>query len=283
MSRKRLPINIFLYHDYRIFLRDLFDRWRKDHYRFTFYTFSLKAGFSAPNMLKLVIEGKRPLTKTSIQKIVAAFDFNKSEALYFENLVCMNQAVTHEEKNFFYTRMGKARRYILLRKDEVALYDYYSKWYYPVIRELVTAVDFRDDPAWIAKKIRPSISIAEAVKALADLERIGQIKKEEGKWVQQTPLSTTGLEVQSLAVTNFHKSMIDLAKESLDKVGHERRNISSLTMAISIETYAEIVRELQSMQQKIIDLAAKESSPRYIYQLNFQMFPVTNSAEEEDL
>jgi uncharacterized protein (TIGR02147 family) len=98
--------------------------------------------------------------------------------------------------------------------------------------------------------------------------------------VQQEPLTTTGPEVQSLAVANYHKAMIGLARDSLDSVSHKQRNVSSLTMAISAETYAAVVQELQSVQQRIIDLATREQRPGHVYQLNFQMFPVTALTEE---
>jgi uncharacterized protein (TIGR02147 family) len=54
-----------------------------------------------------------------------------------------------------------------------------------------------------------------------------------------------------------------------------------LTMAISGETYQKIVQELQTVQQHIIELATSEQRPEHVYQMNFQLFPVTDIPEEK--
>lgn len=282
MSKKALPVNIFQYHDYRTFLYDLYLVWKKKVYRLSYRKFSRMAGFTATNMLKQVIDGKRNLTLAGIRKITTVFDFNKQEVYFFENLVLMNQAKTHKAKNIYYTKLNKVPRYSILRKGDKNLYEFYSKWYYPVIRELVTTIDFRDDPSWIAKKIYPSITQDEARRALRVLEDMGQIIKVNGTWKQKEPLATTGPEVSSLAVANYHKGMIELAKSALEKVPNSKRNVTSLTLAISSSAYQTLVREIQSIQQRIINLANEETNPEHVYQVNFQVFPVTDFVKEED-
>ncbi len=282
MSRKTLPVDIYGYHDYRTFLYDLYRAYHGSTYRFTYTKFSRMAGFTTPNFLKDIIDGKRNLGPRSIQRICAGFDFNKGETEYFENLVLMNQAGTHEEKDRHYRRLGRAPRYQMLHRDDRRLYRFYSRWYYPVIRELVTAVDFRDDPAWIAERITPSITPAEAKRAMDVLEQTGQIRHgANGKWEQAAPVMTTGRQIESLAVAKYHKAMISLAGKALGNVSHEQRNISSLTMAVSPETYNAIVREVLAAQQRIIELVSKEDRARDVYQLNFQLFPLTRAPHKE--
>lgn len=281
MSKKSLPVNVFKYHDYRTLLYDLFIIWKKKVYRLSYRKFSSIAGFSSPNMLKLVIDGKRNLSASSISKIIRTFDFNKQESEFFENLVKMNQAKTHSSKNFYYKKINKTPRYKLLRKGDRNLYDFYSNWYYPVIRELVTVTDFNDNPEWIAKRIYPQITPAEAQKALDTLVEMEHIYKDGKLWKQKEPLSTTGPQIVSLAVANYHESMIELGKESIEKIPNDKRNITSLTLAISKSSYSSLIKEIESMQQRIIDLANEECSPEEVYQVNIQAFPVTSFNDGE--
>lgn len=283
MSRKTLPVDIFGYHDYRTFLYDLYRHYCRITYRFTHTQFSKMAGFSTPNFLKDIIDGKRNLGPKSIERVCTGFDFNKGEAEYFENLVLMNQASTHEEKDRYYKRLGRAPRYQMLHRDDRRLYRFYSRWYYPVIRELVTAVDFKDDPAWVAGRITPSITPAEAKRAMDVLEETGQIRRgADGRWEQAAPVMTTGPQIESLAVAKYHKAMIALAGKALGTVSHEQRNISSLTMTVSPETYKAVVHEILAAQQRIIELVSKEQRARDVYQLNFQFFPLTRTPGKEE-
>jgi uncharacterized protein (TIGR02147 family) len=281
MSKKRLPINVYLYYDYRRFLADLFTCAKRRNRRYSFREFSRTADFAAPNMLKQVIDGKRNLNRKTIEKIVKAFDFNMGESEYFQNLVYMNQAKSHSEKDRFYRRMAGSRQYSMIQGETKAVYRFYAHWYYPVIREMVLLDDFCSDPAWIARRISPSIRESEAKKAFTHLVELGHIARtESGAWVQSSPLATTGPEIESIAVTNFHKAMISMAAESLETLSHEERNVTSLTLAASPETYAAIVDELQAVRRRIVEMAVKDTNASNVFQLNLQLFPVTTCTKE---
>ncbi len=281
MSKKRLPINVYRYYDYRTFLSDLFRHIQNIDRSFSYREFSRKARFSAPNMLKQVIEGKRNLNPKTIGQITEAFDFNKGEGEFFSNLVFMNQASTHREKDLFYRRLCRSRQYIFVQEGAQELYRFYSHWYYPVIREMVLLDDFCDDPNWIAHRISPSIKPAEARKALEELVSMGHItQKADGSWTQQSPLATTGAQIESIAVVNYHKAMIAMAGDVLDTISHESRNVSSLTLAASEETYKSIVAELQATRRRIIELAVADRKATNVFQVNLQLFPVTNDEKK---
>ncbi len=96
--------DIFDYLDFRSFLRDMY-AFKKEQYRqFSYRSFALKAGFSSPNFLKLVMDGQRNLTNESVAKIAQGFGLKKSERDYLENLVFMNQAQRHDERDHYYQK-----------------------------------------------------------------------------------------------------------------------------------------------------------------------------------
>ncbi len=274
-TKKPAQIILYNYHDYRRFLSDMIEYLRKNSYRFSLRKLAAQAGFSTPNIFQMVINGQRKLTDDGIRRVTDLFKLNTKESEFFRNLVYMGQAQSHEEKDRCYRQLMHSHRYTVLNKDKKELYKFYSHWYYPVIRELVTTSDFIPDPAWIAARITPSITAADAARALRILEQCNQIKKTVQGYEQTNPVVTTGEEITSVAVTRFHKTMIKKGADALDRLPASQRNISSLTFASSKETYAEIVEGIYSLQNRIIDLLEHDRKPDEVFQLNFQLFPCT--------
>jgi len=92
MNNELNNISIFEYDDYRAYLRDLYEHLKKTGTHFSYRSFSSKAGFRSPNILKLVIDGKRNLSPQSVQKFARALNLKKDEAEFFRILVNLNQA-----------------------------------------------------------------------------------------------------------------------------------------------------------------------------------------------
>lgn len=69
-NRRRCPIDVFSYHDYRLFLADYYQA--KKPKGFSYRAFSRDAGLGAPNYLKLVIDGKRNPTGEMATRFAAA-------------------------------------------------------------------------------------------------------------------------------------------------------------------------------------------------------------------
>lgn len=279
MSKKKLPIDIFSYQDHKLLLYDLYCLWQKKIRRLTYRKFSRLAGFTAPNYLKLIIDGKRKISSDGLRKILLFFDFNKRESYYFENLVLMNQAQTHTQKNFYYHKLGKTPGYSLMRKGDMRIFDYYSHWYYPAIRELVLMENFSDNPEWIAQQLNPMITTHEAQKAFKALCDMGMIKKDKEKWILKDIVVSTGPQINSMVVMNYHKEMIEKAKSALETVPREQRNVSSLTVGISRSTYEQMIHEVYSFQQRLLELANADYHKEQVYQINFQLFPLTRKEE----
>jgi len=283
-TKKPAQIILYNYHDFRRFLNDMIDHLRKTTYRFSMRKLASRAGFSTPNIFQMIINGQRKLTDDGIKRITDLFELSPKEGEFFRHLVYLGQAESHEAKDHHYQQLMHSHRYMVLNKDNRMVYKFYSHWYYPVIRELVTTEDFIPEPSWIASRIHPAILPVEAARALKVLEQCNQIRKTEDGYVQTNPVVTTGKEINSVAVTKFHKTMIKKASEALDHASHSQRNISSLTFATSKSTYDAIVNEIYATQQRIIDMLENDKKPDEVFQLNFQLFSCTkrNSKDHQE-
>jgi len=272
--------SVFKYLDFRCFLRDMFSYGKERRSSFSHRSFAQKAGFSSPSFLQLVMTGKRNLTSGSISKIAAGFSLSKREHDYFELLVFMNQAKAHEERNRYYKKMMSMKGGGETKKLAEAQYEYYSNWFYPVIREVVAWGNAQWTPEKVAAALNPRIKPKEAEKALELLQKLKMIKLDkEGRWKQTDTKVTTGPEVKSLVLRNYHKEMIKLASESIERHPATERDITSVTVSVSSKTVAEIKDNIAAVRKKILDLAANDQNPDKVIQINIQIFPLAHRSK----
>ncbi len=267
---------IFDYLDYRAFLRDLFNFKKSKNHLFSYRVFSGKAGFSSPNFLKLVIDNKRNLTNESIGKIAKGFSLKKQEREFFENLVFMNQASTNDEKDHYYKKMMSVTGYLKSHRINKSNYKYFSKWYYPVIREVAVFGDRNATPEEISRALNPTVPVKEVEGALDILIELGLLRKDKsGVWEQADKVVSTGAEVKSLVIYNYHKEMIRLALEAFERHKAEKRSISGVTISIKEEKLPEIKKIIADFRKEILNLACEDEGSDKVFQINIQAFPLT--------
>ena len=272
---------LFEYMNFRDYLRDYYDEKKKEHAFYSFRLFSQKAGFSSPNFFKLVIDGKRNLSKESVFKFSKALGHTKKEADYFENLVFFNQSKTLEEKNAYLSNLMKVRGKSDPKKIEESEYSYYSDWYNPVIRELVIAMDFKENFKKLGQSVVPAISADEARRSVRLLLDLGFIQKSEsGIYSRTSAILTTGPQVRSIAIANYHKVMMQRASESIERFPAQQRDITSLTLSVSEEAFAAIIAKLQDFRKEVLELSETDEQRRKVVQLNMQLFPLSNSFDQ---
>ena len=268
--------NIFAYTNYRTFLKDYY-AYQKKHTRFfSFRYFSKKAGCNSPSWLKFIIEGKRNLAEEGIDRFANALNLKHKEAQYFATLVHFNQATTENARNrYFSEMMGIAPRRKCVQLES-AQFEYYSSWYHSIIRALTEMDDFNENDEWIAKRLEPAIKPSEAKASLKLLQTIGLVKRNaKGRLTPCDTTITSGYDASSLALRNFHRQMIKLAGESIERFPKEKREVSSLTIGVSDSCFMQIKESIRVFQESLMEMIARDKEKtRNIYQLNFQLFPV---------
>jgi uncharacterized protein (TIGR02147 family) len=273
--------SIFDYLDYRTFLKDTFQYRKEQEAFFSHRYFARRAGFSAPNFVQLVIAGRRNLTSASIPKVARGLSLKAKEREYFECLVLMNQADSHDERNHYYQKMTALRGVGPVKRLEKASFDYFSNWYYPVIREVARWGDGRLAAAEIAALLRPPVAVKDAERALAALADLGLLERDDqGRWRQCDAAVTTGPEVRSLVLANYHREMIRMAGESLERCRPEERDVTSLTVNMGREAMAALKEKIAAFRRELLDLACQETEPGQVVQINFQAFPLTKAFPE---
>jgi uncharacterized protein (TIGR02147 family) len=267
--------NIYTYLDYRQFLKDACKARRKTNPNFSYRYISQKIGIKSTGFLSMVISGKRNISGKLIIELSTILKLRKKERHYFESLVHFNQAGTHNEKTRFYQELLSYKN-SPVRTVNQDQYEFYNKWYYSAIRELVAIYPVKDDYQHLAKLLKPAIKPSEAKAALETLTRLGLIKKTgSGIYKRKDPVISSGETVKSFEVHNFQKAAMELAKTALERIPRDERELSTVTMSIDKSTYCMIRKKTAKLRAEIMELARSVKNPEQVYQLNLQLFPMS--------
>ena len=275
--------DIFTYASYRAYLRDAYAHRKATQRGFSFRWFAQKAGLSSPNFLKLVMDGQRNLSSKGAEAFAHALGLSGREAGCFSDLVQFEQATTGADKTRAWDRLAAYQARRKVRPVTHQEFEYLSRWYYPVVRELVALPGFREDPRWIARQVTPAITASQAKGALEVLQALGFVERgPDQRLRQRDALLSTGPEVRSLAVANFHRQMMTRGAEAIDRFDRSDREISGLTVALSPASLQAFKERIHALRAELLELAGRDTAADRVVQLNFQLFPVAVIAADDD-
>lgn len=268
-------LNIYDYDNFRNFLKDSVEQVRNlIGPEFSYRKFSAVAGFSSPNFLILLIKGERNLSAESATKIATAFGLAQPEKNFFVSLVQYNQAKDSKERYNWAFELVKLKAKTKLTFISEKQFEYYSHWSNVAIRELLQFQPYLTIQQ-IAQRLSP-VQKTEAVEAsLLLMQQIGMIEATENQWKVRDSSISTGDNFISSSVIEFHKQVIELAKQSLDRHSKNDRDITASTVSLSKETLEKIRQKVKELRIEILALSDADTNKQEVYQINFQIFPLS--------
>ena len=267
---------IEFYTDYRTYLNDYYADQKKQHTYFSYRYFCQKAGIRSPALYKEIVGGQRNLTGRTMEAFIRGMRLTESDAAYFRALVHFNQTNNEQEKVQALERLRGLRRKVRQNIVPLDMYEYFSTWYYPVIRELACQSDWNSDYLLLAKKCIPPIKKSEARKAVTFLLDKGFLKIDTRKHYRQTnPALSTGSEVSSLAIRSYNELMAKRGVEAIRQFPPTERDIRSVIAGISPASYARIKEEIREFISRVIRIVDDDTTSDRVYNLNLQLFPLS--------
>lgn len=284
-------MSIFTYTDYREYLKDFLKNRQAIGEAASYRWLNQRAGFTSPNYLHLVIHGKRHLSSDASVRLGKVMKLNRSEADFFYKLVEFNKAKTLSQKEKVAAELVQFKGYQNIYPLAETQYEYYQKWYYVAVRELLNLELESHNPKYMALQLLPEVSEKELTLALQVLSRLELIQpqtniknvetnnKSNKKWKPTNESISTGNQVSGpisrMAVVNFHKAMLNLASQSLDRFPGKERDISSVTIALSEKSFDTARKKVQELRRDLMALAESDKNKERLYQFNFQIFPIS--------
>jgi uncharacterized protein (TIGR02147 family) len=274
--------DLWRYLEYRRYLSDWFRARKAANRRYSHRLFARKAGHKNPSLLLLVTQGKRNLSPANVEGFCRALDLSAEEARFFAQLVQLDQAPSHREQNEAWAQISASRRFREARALEGMGVEVISHWHYSAIHEFARADAFRADPAWIARNVRPKVTLAQAKKALEVLVELGMLVLDEDGGAEPRDVSlATPHEVAGLAARNYHDGMLELARRSITEASRDERHLCAVTVCIPRSLLPKLKAELDAFQERLLDLCdGAEDAPEQVYQAHMALFPLSTAGGE---
>jgi uncharacterized protein (TIGR02147 family) len=276
------PPNLFDYFDYREYLSDYYRFHKRKNASYSYRLFARKAKLGSPNYLKLVVDGKRRITDRTLFQFARGLGLNRDEEKYFRELV-MYQEVSDPDSKENHLRsllkyQEKQRTPTPLKADRIK---FLLDWYHSVVRELVNTRDFREDPAWIAKRLGNKITEAQAKESLELLERLQILERDaDGRLQQREPLLTSSDEVPSHVVRSLHRTYLRKAMNSIFAAPMDKRELSGLVVAVPNHRIREVKEEIKEFRKKLNRKYGIDRDGEDVFFVGLYFFPVTSRGGE---
>lgn len=273
-TRNKPDIDILIYFDYREYLDAVYNHRKQTESGFSYRSFAQEAGITSPNYLFRVIKGDRSLNGDYIEKFCNALHLTSNEKRYFTTMVHFNNESEPSTKQKHLQSLLSIRyRRGVHRLDDKKL-QFFSKWYYPVIRELAVLLNFKEDYNLLARSCLPRITAQQAMNAVAYLVKNGFLEKyADGSFKRSDPVISSGDEVKSVILRNYHKQTLNQSIDALNTIAPENRDISSVTLCVSKKTYLAMKKEIQDFRKRLLSMAREDKNPEMVCLAGFQLFP----------
>lgn len=171
-------------------------------------------------------------------------------------------------------RRGETTKPEVLKEDQFRLI---ADWYHYAILSLGEIKGASADPRWIARRL--GIRVENANEALTRLRRMGLVQIKNGRFKQVPGPLRTSVDVPSSSIRRYHKGILALAQNRMDEIAVERREYTSITMAINSKNVAKAKKIVREFKQDLNDLL-EEGELDEVYQLSIQLFPLSIKESE---
>lgn len=276
-------INIYDYSDYRKFLQEFYELEKSLDSSFSYRVFAAAVGMDASLLLK-ILQGKRHISPKCIDVFVNFFHFKDAKAEYFREMIAYGKAKNDEDVRSHFETLQKMRPAACRELDE-ARYRYFQQWYYPMIRSALDVFNYRgtQDAAALGECCIPKLSVSQVENAVDALLQLGLAHaRNDGRVVPTDAHLKTMEHWLSACISNYQSSIAELAGKSIQNTPKEKRDISTLTMALDSQQIDKI-REILAKTRKAIVNVVNAMPPQIcdsVYQLNFQLFPMMKKEEQ---
>jgi len=265
--------DIYAYLDYREFLRDHYQARKERDAFFSYRHMAQKTGVDAGWIAK-VLSGQEHLSQRSLAAFAKLCRLGPRECEYFNALVALSKAKGTQERAKAFERAMALKSPSRSTVGEKLL-AYYGRWWHAPVRSLLAILGKRATPERIREALRPVVPLQEVEASIRLLKDLGLVRKTPSGWELVDAFVTSPPTGAKAAVRAYQAATMDLAKEALETIPPELRDISSLTLSFE-EADLPLVRErLAAVRDSLIQLSSDSEHPDAVYQVNMQVFPLS--------
>lgn len=278
------------YMDYRLFLADFYHA-KKQQTKlairpYSYAIFSAAADIKSPNYLKMIIENKRNLSLDMVSKFAKACSFNKAQTDEFRLLVIFNQAEDPADRNYALKQLSEYRVEQKLKHGELdrKVFEKVPNWIGWIIYAMVDQEGVVFETSQLKDLLRGKAAESEINEALENLIKSGELSRDPvTNIISKGKPTEAPEEIPSALVRKLQMQLMYLGLESLYQDTATEREFGALTLSLTEKEFEDIkfkLRQLRKSLHKDNSIARMSSKGERVYQLNLQLFPVSNASKK---
>lgn len=236
--------------------------------------FSMKLGLHA-SATNEIMKGERRVSRKLAERIADRLLLDPSERTsilkFFqpvEKKPAVRKSTSDEEKEV-------GADYLKLTGDQFELI---SNWIHFGILSLVKTKNFESSATSISERF--GITEKQAADALERLERLGLLVRKEGKLKRKHSRVNTPDDVLNISIQKAHIEDMELAKNSIMNDPVDKRDFTSMTMAVSTRLLPKAKEMIRKVQDEISDLLESEPTDE-VYRMSMHLFPLSKTSSKE--
>lgn len=265
--------------DYRAFLHHYVRDAKQKQRGWSCRGWAKRLGFSDPSTLTKILNGQREPGPEVTRRLTTYFEFSPKEKEYFEAMVKLGRTKTRESA----TAMSEVLAKLVDRAPSATLLEekaflLVADWFCFAIRELMRRSDFKDDPAWISRRLRGKVSPAEIRRAVQVLVDLGLARRlDDGRVVHSEEAVDVGRDVPSQAIRHYHAQMLDHAKAALEEIPADGREFAANAFVMEPKRLAEAKRRIREFKHRFREEfeSGEPGAAAQVFHLEMGFFPVT--------
>lgn len=237
----------------------------------------------SPALVSAILGGTRDLDPSSVSRWSRALSHDEDEARYFASLVDLDSpSRVRRDAAMAYVRA--VRRFHSAEKVDDARLAVYLHWYVAAILELSGCLSFRRDPEWIASRLSPPITAAQAREALDVLVATGLLP-EVGSAPTPPGILATATEIpsheQSAAMREYFLGTLDRAADAMSRIQAPERHFTSILVSVPQAAVGHLKRRIADLERELIAYCDDLQDRERVYQLAFLLFPASRSTLDD--
>lgn len=262
------------YLDYRAWLRDLYEERRRSDAFFSYRFMAGKVGTSHSFLVR-VLQGQKHLAEETVDRFVEFLRLDDRQAEYFRTLVRFGRTTSETERRACLERLLMLQGMRMTPVDLGAV-DYFKGWIPAALRSLV-AIHPTESPGALAEMLVPASTPEVVGKILGQLEAMGMIRREDGRWIVSEYFVEPGKDIGKLAIRNHQREILRLASEALERHAPEERYVASATFSIDPEDLDEARTRMKALRDSLLQLSEGARNPSVVMNLALALHPVSRS------
>lgn len=271
--------DLYSYNDFRKYLADWQAHRQSLDPDFSKSEVSRQLGLPRTRSFFTDVLAGRKVSGAFVDRFLEILALDREETRYFRTLVRFNQAETPEDRELAFDQLVGMTR---VRRTELeqASYDYYRHWWNGAIRALLATGDFTEDPAPIARRLRPAVTPGQVRDSVALLLRTGLVERDASGFLRpvERHLATPERSRDEL-VKQLQIQQLGVVQTSLMAGDDADRRVFTNTVSISESGAALLLERADNFRRAVATIVQQDPDPLdRVLQITLSLVPVARKA-----